>query len=367
MGEESSTVVGLMKSYELGDPVLDQRLKELVRDACGGEVDPDEDIISEMLVSGLKMLRDSTDRGDLKLANAALKEMRYSFLIFGRYRGTRKVTIFGSARTERDHPNYKLAAQFAKVMTADRGWMVITGAGPGIMEAGNMGAGADAGFGVNIRLPFEGDANPYVHESRLINFKYFFTRKLMFVKESDGFALFPGGFGTQDETFELLTLVQTGKSDLHPIVLVEADGTGYWESWLRFASDLADQGMISPDDFNLFTQVATVTEAADEICGFYDNYHSQRFVDGKLVLRLQRRPSPALVEQLNDEFSDIVASGRIEAIEATPDEIRDRDHVDLHRLRLQFDRRSFGKLRLLVNRLSAAAQDEPGEPGAAAS
>ncbi len=356
-----------MRPYEIGDPELDARLRELVRDACGGEIDPDEDIISELLVTGLKMMRDSTDRGDLKLANSALKEMRYSFLVFGRYRDTPKVTIFGSARTQPDQPNYQLAADFAREMVDNRGWMVITGAGPGIMEAGNLGAGSEFGFGVNIRLPFEAEANPYVHENRLINFKYFFTRKLMFVKESNGFALFPGGFGTQDETFELLTLIQTGKSDLHPIVLVEADGTGYWDSWLRFAADLADQGMISEEDLHLFTKASTVTEAADEICGFYTNYHSQRFVDGRLVLRLRHQPSAELLEQLNDEFSGILVSGRIEAIDATDDEVRDSDNVDLPRIRLHFDRRSFGPLRRLINRLGAAARETPGEAGAATS
>ncbi len=347
-----------MRTYDLGDESLDQRLRELVSDAVASEVaDPDEDIIAELMTTGIKMLRDSTDRGDLKLANAALKEMRYSFLIFSRYRAIPKVTIFGSARTPPEHPNYVLAAEFAREMVDRRRWMVITGAGPGIMEAGNMGAGPEYGFGVNIRLPFEAEANPYVHESRLINFKYFFTRKLMFVKESDGFALFPGGFGTQDETFELLTLVQTGKSGLHPIVLMEAQGSRYWESWLRFVRDLVDQGMISPDDLDLFSHTNDVQEAADEICRFYANYHSQRYVDGKLVLRLKHKPSPELVTELNDEYGDIVVSGLIEAIEPTDVEVRDGEHLDLARLRLHFDRRHFGRLRKLVDRLSTAADD----------
>ncbi len=346
--------------YDLGDPDLDQRLRDLVRDAVSRDnADPDEDIIAELMTTGLKMLRDSTDRGDLKLANAALKEMRYSFLIFAKYRDIPKVTIFGSARTPPEHPNYLLASQFAREMADRRGWMVVTGAGPGIMEAGNMGAGPDFGFGVNIRLPFEAEANPYVHTSRLINFKYFFTRKLMFVKESNGFALFPGGFGTQDETFEVLTLMQTGKSDLHPIVLMEEEGSGYWASWLRFANDLVDQGMISPDDLNLFTHTHDVQEAAEEMCRFYANYHSQRYVDGKLVLRLRHKPTADLVTALNDEFSDIVVSGVIEAIEPTDVEVRDGDNLDLARLRLHFDRRHFGRLRMLVERLTAAT-DEAG-------
>ncbi len=354
-----------MRSYDLGDPALDERLRDLVRDAVARDhPDPDEDIIAELMTTGIKMLRDSTDRADLKLANAALKEMRYSFLIFSRYRDIPKVTIFGSARTPPEHPNYVLASEFAREMADRRKWMVITGAGPGIMEAGNMGAGPDYGFGVNIRLPFEADANPYVHESKLINFKYFFTRKLMFVKESNGFALFPGGFGTHDESFELLTLMQTGKSDLHPIVLMEAEGSEYWSSWMRFVRDLVDHEMIAPDDLHLFSHTRDVQEAADEICRFYANYHSQRYVDGKLVLRLKHKPTPELIEELNDDFCDIVVSGRIDAIEPTDVEVRDGDHLDLARIRLHFDRRHFGRLRQLVDRLSAAAgtpdeQDAP--------
>ena len=358
-----------MRPYELGNPDLDKRLQELVRDAVA---DPkheeqnghDEDIIAELLVSGLKMLRDDTERGDLKLANSALKEMRYSFLIFSRYRHIPKVTIFGSARTAPSDPNYMLAADFAKQMVDDRGWMVVTGAGPGIMEAGNLGAGEDFGFGVNIRLPFEAKANEYVHESKLINFKYFFTRKLIFMKESNAFALFPGGFGTQDETFELLTLIQTGKSALAPIVLIDAPGTDYWSEWIEFTRHLNNQGMISPDDLHLFKHVATAEEAADEVCEFYANYDSMRYVDGKLILRHRHAITQELMHDLNDEFSDIVVSGTIATTEPTEIERRDDDKLDLARIKFHFDRRHFGRLRLLVDRLNAAS---PGEGTTAAS
>ncbi len=351
-----------MRSYRLGDEDLDQRLLELVRDATNGPDghEHDEDLIAEMLVSGLKMLRDDTERGDLKLVNSALKELRYSFLVFSRYRHIPKVTMYGSARTPPDNPNYQLAADFARRMTDHYKWMVITGAGPGIMEAGNLGAGTEYGFGVNIRLPFEAEANPYVHESRLINFKYFFTRKLMFVKESDAFVLFPGGFGTQDETFELLTLVQTGKSDMHPIVLLEAPGTGYWEKWLDLVGMLEDQGMISRDDHNLFTYTTDIDEACDEITSFYDNYHSQRYVNGRLVLRLKHEPDDSLIEAINDEFDDILVSGRIEKIDATAAEVNDEDNIDLPRVQLHFDRRHLGRLRSLVDRLNAAATEDGG-------
>ena len=346
-----------MRSYRLGNDELDRRLRELVSDAVADHDghEHDEDLIAEMLVSGLKMMRDDTERGDLKLVNAALKEMRYAFLVFSRYRDVPKVTMYGSARTTPDNPNYGLAAEFARRMTDEHRWMVVTGAGPGIMEAGNLGAGTEYGFGVNIRLPFEADANPYVHESRLINFKYFFTRKLMFVKESNAFVLFPGGFGTQDETFELLTLVQTGKSDMHPIVLLEAEGTGYWQEWLQLVGTLEKQGMISPDDRNLFTFTTSIDEAAEEILSFYDNYHSQRYVNGKLVLRLKHDPSDELVAAVNEEFADILVDGTIEKTGPSSQEIADDDHVDLARVTLHFNRRALGRLRLLVDRFNAAA------------
>lgn len=350
-----------MRNYQLGNKELDKRLEDLVRDTVASHEGHahDEDLVREMIVSVLKMHRDDNDRGDLKIVNSALKELRYSFLVFSRYRETPKVTVYGSARTAPENPNYQLAAQFANLMADTHQWMVVTGAGPGIMEAGNLGAGSDYGFGVNIRLPFEADPNPYVHESRLINFKYFFTRKLMFVKESDAFVVFPGGFGTQDETFELLTLIQTGKSDMHPVVLMEAEGSGYWDEWFKFVAALSEQGMIAPDDMSLFTYTNDANEAAAEIRRFYNNYHSQRYVDGKLVLRLKHEPSAGLVAQLNDEFSDIVVSGSIEKIEATPAEVATDDNVDLARIRLHFDRRHLGRLRLMVDRLNAAAQDSP--------
>jgi len=346
----------MARSYDLGDPALDAKLAELVNaviDNHSGEHGHDVDLIGEMMVSGLKMLKDDTPRADLKLTNTALKELRYSFLVFEQYRGTPKATIFGSARTVPEDPNYALTAEFAREMADERGWMVITGAGPGIMEAGNLGAGADSGFGVNIRLPFESEPNPYLHESRTINYKYFFTRKLMFVKESDAFVIFPGGFGTQDELFELLTLTQTGKTTLHPIVLMEAEGTGYWDAWQTFVDALEAQGMISADDVHLYHRTSSVTDAAAHICDFYANYHSQRFVKGKLILRVNNEPAADLVEELNDEFSDLLISGKIEAVEATPDEVDTDDALDKFRLRLHFNRRSFGRLRQLVDRLNA--------------
>ena len=344
-----------MTPYELGDPDLDARIRDLVAASTADRPGPhpDADLIAEMVVTALKLGRDDADRGDLKLTNAALKEMRYSFLVFAPHRRARKATVFGSARTRPGDPNYEMAERFARALAAERGWMVVTGAGPGIMEAANRGAGIDHSFGVNIRLPFEADANPFIHESRLVNYKYFFTRKLTFMKESHAFALFPGGFGTLDETFELLTLIQTGKSDLHPIVMLEHEGTGYWDTWIDFVKeDLVETGKIAPEDLGLFVHTTDVGRAVDEIVGFYANYHSQRYVGDRLILRLTHRPSAPDLERLNDTYGEMLASGRIEAVGPTPIEIEDRDHPDLPRLRLHFDRRSLGRLRSMIDDLN---------------
>lgn len=337
-----------MRSYELGNPELDGRIRQLVTDAGGGA---NPDLIAEMIVTALRLHRDKGSRGDLKLINTALKEMRYSLLVFGRHFEP-KVTIFGSARLAPPNPNYDLATEFARLM-AGKGWGVITGAGPGIMEAGARGAERDHTYGVNIRLPFEADANQFISPDRTVNYKYFFTRKLTFVKESAAFALFPGGFGTLDETFELFTLMQTGKSDLHPVVLLEAPGTDYWRPLLDFlARVLAEQGLISPPDLHLFRVMATADEAVAHILDFYANYHSQRFVDGRLVLRLHKAPPASLLDQINKEFADLITEGSIELVEPSPQEVTDGDALDLIRLALNFDRRSFGRLRQLIDRLN---------------
>ncbi|HSJ29209.1 MAG TPA: LOG family protein [Acidimicrobiia bacterium] len=335
-------------AYDLGNPELDSTVQDLVARASEHG---NGDLIAEMLTTVLKLHRDGAPRGDLKLINTALKEMRYSMLVFRRH-DEPKVTMYGSARLGEGSDDYRLAEDFARIM-AERKWGVITGAGPGIMEAGNRGAGPEHSYGVNIRLPFEASANQYVLPERTVNFKYFFTRKLGFVKESHAFALFPGGFGTLDETFELLTLIQTGKSDLHPIVLLEAEGSGYWQPMIDFATEvLVAKGLISALDLDLFMFTTDATAAADEICRFYANYHSQRYVDGTLVLRMATAPSPELLERLNDEFADIVVSGRIESIDPTPAEVRDGDALDMERIAFHFDRRQFGALRRLVDTLN---------------
>ena len=349
-----------MATYEMGDPELDERIAELV--ALTGEGD-NRDLIAELMTTALKLYRDQPDRGELKLFNTALKEMRYSALVFSAYREIPKVTMFGSARTPEDSPEYKLAQDFAHHMVTERDWMVITGAGPGIMEAGNRGAGREGSFGVNIRLPFEADANEFVLDSRLINFKYFFTRKLGFVKESNAFAIFPGGFGTMDELFELLTLIQTGKAPIHPIVLMEA-GDSYWPTWRRFIDDeLLNHGWISEGDLDLFTVTSDVHSAASEISGFYANYHSQRYVKGKLVIRVRETPTVDQITQLNDEFSDILESGVIESAAPSESELADQDALECARIRMHFDRRSFGRMRKLLDRLNAFVTETPAQGG----
>jgi uncharacterized protein (TIGR00730 family) len=338
-------------SYELGNPELDERVAQLVADAAGSD---NQDLIAELITTVIKLHRDNATRGDLKLINTALKEMRYSNLVFSRFNEP-KVTVFGSARLAESDPNFQLAVDFAADMVG-HGWGVITGAGPGIMEAGSKGAGSAHSYGVNIRLPFEDKPNPHLLPDKTVNFKYFFTRKLGFVKESHAFAIFPGGWGTLDETFELLTLIQTGKSDLHPIVLIESEGTGFWGPLLEFISEVqATRGLISRDDMSLYLHTTDPKVACDHIRHFYSNYHSSRYAGGRLVLRLRVAPNGETLEELSQEFADILVDGAIEAAEPTPGEIADQDALGLARISFHFDRRHFGRLRQLIDRLNDIA------------
>jgi uncharacterized protein (TIGR00730 family) len=336
--------------YRTGDPELDRLVAQLV-DETGGS--PHDDQVFELIASAVRMAREHADRGDLKIANAALKEMRYAFRTFAPYRGQRKAAIFGSARVEPHDPLYEHTRRLAATL-ATRDWMVITGAGPGIMEAGVEGAGPEQSFGVSIRLPFEPSATQFVSgDPKLVNFRYFFTRKLAFIKESHGFVLLPGGFGTLDEAFELLTLIQTGKTSPAPIVLLDVPGGTYWAHWRSFVeSELAGSGYISKPDLDLVRVFDDVDAAVDELVDFYANYHSQRFVEGRLVLRMHHAPSAEECVRLTDEFRDILLRGEIEPTEATEAELVDGDHVDLERIALWFDRRSWARLRALIDRLN---------------
>jgi uncharacterized protein (TIGR00730 family) len=309
-----------------------------------------EQLIQQLKETADKLIRDQANRGDIKLLNTALKELRYAFKVFAPYRTRRKVTVFGSARLPADDPAYGQAVEFGRRI-AEAGFMVITGAASGIMEAGHVGAGRENSIGVNILLPFEQAANAIIAgDVKLMHLKYFFTRKLLFVKESDAVALFPGGFGTQDELFEVLTLVQTGKSQLFPIVLVDAPGGDYWDRWQEFIKDiLLARGLISPEDLALYKITDSVDEAVAEVTGFYRVYHSMRYVKGDLVLRLQHELSPALLTQLRKDFSDILEAGSFDQTAALPDEANDPHVAGLPRLRFRFDRRSLGRLRMLID------------------
>ena len=311
---------------------------------------PEDRLYEEMRQALEKLERDEATRGDLKILARALKELRYAFKVFKPYRARRKVTVFGSARTPHDDPDFQSAVTFGR-LAADEKWFVVTGAGGGIMEAAHVGSGRDWAMGLNIMLPFEQDANPVVRGSDLlVNLRYFFTRKLLFIKEVHAVVCYPGGFGTQDEAFETLTLVQTGKRDMMPIVLVEREGGDYWSGWEDFVVNrLERDGLISPADRSLYRITTDPAEALDEILGFYCVYNSMRYVKGKLVLRLHKEPNDEFVDMLNEQFGDIVASGRIEKCETHPLEADDEHLADFPRLRLHFNRRDQGRLREMID------------------
>jgi uncharacterized protein (TIGR00730 family) len=262
----------------------------------------------------------------------------------------RKVTVFGSARTKRENPCYTTAETFGRRM-AEEGWMVVTGAGGGIMEAAHRGSGREMAMGLNILLPFEQEANPVIAgDPKLVSLKYFFTRKLMFVKEVHAIVSCPGGFGTLDEAFESLTLVQTGKRDLMPMVMLDEPGGTYWSHFLNYIrNELLDNGLISPGDLSLFKVTDNVEEAIEEVLGFYSVYNSMRFIRDRLVLRLHVEPTELLLERLNDEFADIVVSGKIEKVAVHRLESDDAHLAELPRLSLNFDRKAVGRLRQMID------------------
>lgn len=339
------------RRYSTGFPELDDLIADLI--ASSEFTEQDGAIIADIVTSGLLLGKDAASRLDLKIVNAALKEMRYAFRVFAPYREVKKVSVFGSARTKPGDPDYDQSVAFGRTI-AEHGWMVVTGAGPGSMEAANLGAGAAQSFGVNIRLPFESEANAVIADDpKLMNFKYFFTRKLMFIKEASAFVLLPGGFGTMDEAFELLTLIQTGKSNMHPVVLLDSPGGSYWTNFVDFITrDLVGRGYASDPDLHLFTVTDDVHVAADELATFYANYDSMRFVGRNLILRLQRTPDAAALADLTARYADITKSGEITVIEPQPSEVRDGDALDKARIAFHFDRMSYGRLRQLIDELN---------------
>lgn len=337
------------------DEEVDPRELNLIDDFLDAlDVQQRRDLYEGILGTVVHLVDDHTEALDLKLAAAALAEMAEAFRVFRPYRHGMKVTFFGSARTLPDDPLYIQARELAARMAA-QGWMVVTGAGPGIMAAGMEGAGRDASLGVNIRLPFEQGANPFIaQDPKLVEMRYFFTRKLMLIKESDAYAVLPGGFGTLDEAFELLTLLQTGKAQPAPLVLLDVPGGTYWKGWQRFVDEeVGSRGLISADDLVLFRITSDVDEAAAELLGYYRNYHSCRWVGDLLVVRMQQAPTKAQVAALNRDFSDIVAGGTIRPTKPLSPERAGKDHLELARLALRFNRVHYGRLRQMIDRINS--------------
>jgi uncharacterized protein (TIGR00730 family) len=332
------------------DPDLARRIRELIASRGGGA---NEDAVQDIIENALKLLTDVKDSGDVRVIQTAVRELRYAFKLFAPYGHKRKVTIFGSARMQPAKVEYQQAVELGRKL-AEAGFMVITGAGPGIMHAGHEGAGRENSFGVNIRLPWEQSANPLIQDDKkLVTFKYFFTRKLIFIRHSDAIALFPGGFGTLDEGYEALTLMQTGKSQLMPLVLVDRPGGTYWKTWDKHVREhLLRDELISPDDLNLYQITEDPAEAVRIITRFYRNFHSSRFVKDLFVIRLKHAPPPSAIEALNEDFADIITGPPIKLVPPSAEERADNDLPDLPRIGFGFNRRDYGRLRSLIDVLN---------------
>ena len=326
---------------------IDAQIAEWQREKSGSGK---EVLIAEMIRTIVKLGGDGTSRGDLKILNRTLKELRQAFKVFAPYRKVRKVSIFGSTHIQENDPYYHLAKQLADRL-AQEGLMVITGAGPGIMQAGHEGAGRENSFGVNSRLPALQQANRFIKDDgKLMNFHFFFTRKLMFVKEADAVVIFPGGFGTHDELSEALTLAQTGKSQIVPIILMDLFDKDYWKQWEKFVREsMLSRGYISGREFSFFKIMDNVEAAVGEIKNFYRNFHSYRFVKQNLIIRLNHPPAPGLIDTLNQTFVDILKGGKIDQTDPLPEEADDPDTLHLPRLSVPFNRRDFARLREMID------------------
>jgi len=328
-------------------------VRHLVRDWGAAK---SSELIEEMIVTALKMARDQMSVADLKLINRSVKEMRYAAKVFAPFHRFRKVVVFGSARILPGAPEFQVAEDFAREMVVHN-YMVITGGGDGIMGAAQRGAGREHSFGLNIRLPFEQRVNEIIEgDPKLINFNYFFTRKLNFVKETHALALFPGGFGTMDEGFEVLTLMQTGKARIIPMVLLDVPNGRYWETWMKFVrDDMFKLGYVSSEDFSLFKLCHSVADAVNEIAKFYKNYHSVRWVGDQLVFRICRKLSAKAIVDLNRKFADLVREGEIVQAKALPAEMNEPEIWSLPRLVLTPHRCDFGRFRELIDAINLAA------------
>jgi uncharacterized protein (TIGR00730 family) len=335
-----------------GDADIDQQVRDLVkRWGC----DHSPELIAEMIGTVLKMAQDRMSLADLKMYNRSLKELRYSSRLFSHYRQIRKISIFGSARTPSDAPEALAAEAFAGRM-CDEGYMIITGGGDGIMGAAQRGAGRERSFGLNIRLPFEQSANVTIEgDPKLVNFNYFFTRKLNFMKESHAIALFPGGFGTMDEGFEALTLLQTGKAKPIPLVLVDRPDGHYWRTWYDFSRDhLLKLGLISEEDFYLFRITTDIEAAVTEVLNFYQVYQSSRYVGQQMIIRLAHRLTAESLSKINDAFADLLRTGRFVQGTALRQERNEPEIAHLPRLIFTPHLRNFGRLRLLIDHINAS-------------
>lgn len=339
-----------------GDASIDEKVMALATQITSKEK---VCLLAEMMMTAVRTAKGSVSLSNFKMMNRTIKEMRHANEVFKPYKDRRKVAVFGSARTSTEAPEYKAAVKFSAELK-ELGYMTITGAGPGIMAAGNEGAGRADSFGLNISLPFEASANEFIDgDDKLVDFNYFFTRKLSFVKEADAAVGFPGGVGTMDEVFEALTLIQTGKATVYPVVLVDAPGGTYWKVWKSFLKEsLLENGLISATDFELFTVTDDIQVALDEITHFYKNFNSYRYVGDKLVIRMQHKLSEDSLAKLNMDFADIVKSGEIVQSKALKEERNQPELSAMPRIVLRHRRRDFGRLRMLINAVNDLCDEE---------
>lgn len=338
------------RPYLTGIAELDKIINDLSQRWCEPE---NRDLLNQILTTSMKLALENHNRADLKLVNISFKQLRYALKIFSRYRDVRKVAMFGSARVTADKLEYHYAEEFARKIVK-HGFHVITGAGGGIMEAGNKGAGPDYSFGVNIKLPFEQVPNQYITDkNKLINFKHFFVRKLFFIKESDATILFPGGFGTLDEGLENFTLFQTGKSAPRPIVLMQTKDNRYWDEWFSFVNKaLVKNAYISSDDLSLFFKTDDPDKAVEYIVKYYKNYHSIRYVKKMTIFRLNRELPVTFLNEVGKEFNDIIKDGSIEPCGVIPEEQQKGEYLNLPRIIMRFNKRDYGRLNQLIQRLN---------------
>jgi len=338
-----------MRAY-LDDPIIDSQIGQLVESAM---LSDEPELYRELITNIIRLGQNQPHRADLKLFIRAFRDLRHANRVFSKYKHAKKITIFGSARTAPDRPEYAAAHDFAKAM-AESGFMIITGAGNGIMGAAQDGAGCDRSFGLNIVLPFEQSPNTTINnDPKLVTFNYFFTRKLHFIKESHAIVCFPGGFGTMDESFEALTLMQTGRSNLVPIIFMDAPGGGFWKPFEDYLNrELLRRGLISHEDMHLFKITDSLEDAQNEIFNFYKNFHSYRLVKENLVIRMQRQIPESAVTDIEHDFADICTKDKVHVCHALPEEIDEPEISHLPRLRLPFNRRMLGRLRLLINRIN---------------